>query len=80
MVVDDSAVIRGLFTQVLESNDEIEVVESVGDGALALKALDRTKVDVVLLDIEMPNMDGLTALPQMIKAHPGLTVIMASSF
>jgi two-component system chemotaxis response regulator CheB len=79
MVVDDSAVIRGLFTQVLESNDEIEVVESVGDGALALKALDRSKVDVVLLDIEMPNMDGLTALPQMIKAHPDLTVIMASS-
>lgn len=79
MVVDDSAVIRGLFTQVLESNDEIEVVESVGDGALALKALERSKVDVVLLDIEMPNMDGLTALPKMIKAHPGLTVIMASS-
>ncbi len=79
MVVDDSAVIRGLFTQVLESNDEIEVVESVGDGALALKALNRSKIDVVLLDIEMPNMDGLTALPQMIKAHPDLTVIMASS-
>ena len=79
MVVDDSAVIRGLFTQVLESDNSIKVVASVGDGEQAIKALQRTEVDVVLLDIEMPNMDGLTALPQLIKAKPGLTVIMASS-
>jgi two-component system, chemotaxis family, protein-glutamate methylesterase/glutaminase len=79
MVVDDSAVIRGLFTRVLESSDDIRVVASVGDGALALKALERQDVDIVLLDIEMPNMDGLTALPKLIQAKPGLIVIMASS-
>jgi two-component system, chemotaxis family, protein-glutamate methylesterase/glutaminase len=79
MVVDDSAVIRGLFTRVLESSADIRVVASVGDGALALKAIDRHDVDLVLLDIEMPNMDGLTALPKLIQAKPGLVVIMASS-
>lgn len=79
MIVDDSAVIRGLFTRVLESDRDIRVVASVGDGALALKAIERTEVDLVLLDIEMPNMDGLTALPRLIQAKPSLCVIMASS-
>ena len=79
MIVDDSAVIRGLFTRVLESSSDIRVVASVGDGALALKAIERQDVDLVLLDIEMPNMDGLTALPKLIHAKPGLIVIMASS-
>jgi len=79
MVVDDSAVIRGLFTRVLETSDDITVVASVGDGALALKAIERQDVDLVLLDIEMPNMDGLTALPKLIQAKPGLIVVMASS-
>lgn len=79
MIVDDSAVIRGLFTRVLESSEDIRVVASVGDGALALKAIERQDVDVVVLDIEMPNMDGLTALPKLIRAKPGLVIIMASS-
>jgi two-component system chemotaxis response regulator CheB len=79
MIVDDSAVIRGLFTRVLESDSDIRVVASVADGALALKALERTDLDIVVLDIEMPNMDGLTALPKLIQAKPGLMVIMASS-
>ncbi|MEM9684130.1 MAG: chemotaxis response regulator protein-glutamate methylesterase, partial [Pseudomonadota bacterium] len=80
MIVDDSAVIRGLFARVLEADgDGIKVVASVGDGALALKALERYDIDIVLLDIEMPNMDGLTALPKLVAAKPGLVVIMASS-
>jgi two-component system chemotaxis response regulator CheB len=79
MVVDDSAVIRGMFTRFLEGYDDIRVVASVGDGALALKAIERHDIDIVLLDIEMPNMDGLTALPKLIQAKPGLVVIMASS-
>ena len=79
MIVDDSAVIRGLFTRVLESDNDIQVVASVGDGALALKAIERTDVDLVLLDIEMPNMDGLTALPKLLLAKPNLVVVMASS-
>ncbi len=79
MIVDDSAVIRGLFTRVLESDGNIRVVASVGDGALALKAIERTDVDLVLLDIEMPNMDGLTALPKLLQAKPDVVIVMASS-
>jgi two-component system chemotaxis response regulator CheB len=79
MVVDDSAVIRGLLIRSLESDAQIEVVASVSDGRMAVNALSRHDVEVVVLDIEMPVMDGLTALPQLIAARPGLKVIIAST-
>lgn len=79
MVVDDSAVIRGLLTRSLEKDPAVRVVASVGNGELAIKALERHDVEVVILDIEMPVMDGLTALPRLLAAQPGLQVIMAST-
>ena len=79
MVVDDSALIRGLITRTLESDPDIKVVESVGNGELAVKAVGRVDVDVVILDIEMPVMDGLTALPEILRAAPGVKVIIAST-
>lgn len=79
MVVDDSAVIRGLVTRMLEEDSTITVVASVGNGQMALSAVERQDIEVVVLDIEMPVMDGLTALPMMLKASPGLQVIMAST-
>jgi two-component system, chemotaxis family, protein-glutamate methylesterase/glutaminase len=79
MLVDDSAVIRGLFTRALEADPEIQVIASVGDGQMAVNALKRTEVDVIVLDIEMPNMDGLTALPLLIAAAPTVHIIMAST-
>jgi len=79
MVVDDSAVIRGLLTRALEKDSAIKVVASVGNGEMALKTLSRQDVEVVVLDIEMPVMDGLTALPLLLKAQPSLQVIMAST-
>ena len=79
MVVDDALVIRGLITRFLEAEGDIEIVASVGDGERALQALDRHPVDVVVLDIEMPRMDGLTALPKIIEKVPGVQVLMAST-
>lgn len=79
MVVDDALVIRGMLTRFLEETGDISVVASVGDGERALSALDRHDVDVVILDIEMPRMDGLEALPQIIKKVPGIQVLMAST-
>jgi two-component system, chemotaxis family, protein-glutamate methylesterase/glutaminase len=79
MVVDDSAVIRGLLTRALENDPVIRVAASVGNGEAALKALERHDVDVIILDIEMPVMDGLTALPKLLAAKPGVQVIMAST-
>jgi two-component system chemotaxis response regulator CheB len=79
MVVDDSAVIRGLLTRSLESDPELAVVVSASNGQMALNAVKRSDVEIVVLDIEMPVMDGLTALPQLLAASPAIKVIVAST-
>ncbi|WP_249209222.1 protein-glutamate methylesterase/protein-glutamine glutaminase [Magnetospirillum sulfuroxidans] len=79
MLVDDSAVVRGLVTRILEEDSGIAVIASVGNGQMALSALERQDVDVILLDIEMPVMDGMTALPKLLKIDPGVRVIMQST-
>jgi two-component system chemotaxis response regulator CheB len=79
MVVDDSAVVRGLITRMLEEDPSFTVAASVANGQMALSALERHSIEVVILDIEMPVMDGLTALPKLLKADPELQIIMAST-
>ncbi len=79
MVVDDSAVIRGLLTRSLEADPEVSVLVSASNGEMALSALKRYDIEIVILDIEMPVMDGLTALPKLLAAKPGLKVIIAST-
>jgi len=79
MVVDDSAVVRGLITRMLEAQSDIQVVSSVGNGKMAVDSLARNEIEVVVLDIEMPVMDGLTALPKMLEADKEIRVIMAST-
>src|SRR5256885_12367292 len=78
LLVDDSAAIRGFYRHALESDPTITVVASVGNGQSALNTLAQNEVDVVVLDIEMPIMDWLTALPRMLAAHPGLKVLVVS--
>lgn len=79
MIVDDSAVVRGLLARELEKDTSILVVSSVGDGEMALSALAKQPVDVVILDVEMPRMNGITALPKILELSPKTKVIMASS-
>lgn len=79
MLVDDSAVIRGLFTRALESEPGIKVVNSVGNGEFAVQTIRRTDPDIVLLDVEMPVMDGITALPKLLEQKPGVKVVMCST-
>jgi two-component system chemotaxis response regulator CheB len=79
MVVDDSAVIRGLLTRCLEADPEVTVLASASNGEIALNALGRHDIEIVILDIEMPVMDGLTALPKLLAAKPGIKVIIAST-
>ncbi|WP_298371592.1 chemotaxis response regulator protein-glutamate methylesterase [Azospirillum sp.] len=79
MVVDDSAVIRGLLTRALEGDADIRVVTSVGDGQMAVNSLQRNSIDVIVLDIEMPVMDGLTAIPKLLAVAPQVKIIMAST-
>lgn len=79
MVVDDSAVIRGFITRWLKEENDIEVVASAGNGLIALKEAEKHKPEVVVLDIEMPEMDGMTALPKLIQQDADIKVIMAST-
>lgn len=79
MVVDDSAVIRGLFTKTLEADHDVEVVSSVSNGEMAINAMQRNPVDIIVLDIEMPVMDGITALPKLLALDENVKVIIAST-
>jgi len=79
LVVDDSCVIRGLLSRSLDSDPGIKVVATASNGKAAIDEVARTEIDVVVLDIEMPVMDGMTALPQLLAARPGMQVIMAST-
>lgn len=79
MVVDDAIVIRGMLSRMIEEEAGLSVIASVGDGERALRSLERHDVDVVVLDVEMPRMDGLTALPKIIEMAPGVQVLMAST-
>ena len=79
MIVDDSAVVRGLVTRILEEDSSIAVIASVGNGQMALSALERNDIDVILLDIEMPILDGMAALPKLLQIDPGVRIIMQST-
>ena len=79
MLCDDSAVIRGALGRMLDSDPSVRVVARVANGRQALDELRRQPIDVVVLDIEMPEMDGMQALPLLLRADPGLRVIMAST-
>lgn len=79
MVVDDSAVVRGLVTRMLEEDQGVQVTASVGNGQMALSSLERNPVDVIVLDIEMPVMDGMAALPKLLKIDPDVQIIMSST-
>jgi two-component system chemotaxis response regulator CheB len=65
----------------LEGDPEVQIVASVGDGQMAVNTLakDKAKIEVIVLDIEMPRMDGLTALPELLKIDPDVPVVMAST-
>ncbi|WP_264478485.1 protein-glutamate methylesterase/protein-glutamine glutaminase [Microvirga rosea] len=79
MIVDDSAVIRGLVTRWLNEVGEFEIVATASNGRLALETLNRCEPDVILLDLEMPEMDGVDALPQLLRRRPGVKVVVVST-
>jgi two-component system chemotaxis response regulator CheB len=79
LVVDDSVVIRRLVTDVLTSDPDIEVAGVAANGRIALDKVTQVNPDIVTLDVEMPEMDGLQALKALRKTHPKLPVIMFST-
>ncbi|MCE9605538.1 MAG: chemotaxis response regulator protein-glutamate methylesterase [Planctomycetia bacterium] len=79
LVVDDSVVIRRLLTDVLGQDPEIELAGTAPNGRIALAKLPQLCPDLVTLDIEMPELDGLGTLPELRKLYPRLPVIMFST-
>ena len=78
LIVDDSASVRQMLTQILESDPEIEVVGAAADPYIAVERIRQNPPDVITLDIEMPRMDGLTFLEKIMSQHPIPTVICST--
>jgi two-component system chemotaxis response regulator CheB len=79
MLVDDSSVIRNVISTILKSDPNIEIVASVSNGENAITMARSKQPNVIILDVEMPVMDGLTALPEILKCAPNTKVVMCSS-
>jgi two-component system chemotaxis response regulator CheB len=79
LVVDDSVVIRRLVTHALEQDPLIEVVGTASNGAIALQRIPQLNPDVLTLDIEMPEMDGLQTMEEVRRHFPHLRVVMFST-
>jgi len=78
LVVDDSALMRKLIPQMLATDTSIDVVGTAMDGSFCLKKIEELKPNVVTLDLEMPGMNGIDALKEIMRRHP-LPVIVFSS-
>lgn len=79
MLVDDSAVIRGFLSRALTEDPKIDIVASVSNGKMAVDMIERTQPDVIILDIEMPVMDGIEAIPHLLERKPGTKILMCST-
>jgi two-component system chemotaxis response regulator CheB len=79
MVVDDSVVIRGMIARWIGAEPDMEVAASLRTGLDAVNQLERINPDVAVLDIEMPDLDGISALPRLLAKKRDLIIIMAST-
>src|SRR5438477_11687534 len=79
MVVDDSVVIRGMIARWIAAEPDMEVTACLRTGLDAVNQLERVNPDVAVLDIEMPELDGISALPKLLAKKRDLIIIMAST-
>ena len=80
LLVDDVGELRALVRLILERTGEFTVVAEAGNGLEAIDAATQEQPDIVLLDVSMPVMDGLAALPEIMAAAPAAHVVMLSGF
>lgn len=81
VVVDDHDIVRGAVSSLLDGNDEIEVVGEAANGEAAIAVVEELQPDVVVMDISMPGMDGITATEKIVAANGRHTrVVMLSMY
>ncbi len=80
MVVDDAVVVRSLLARWIDAEPDLHVVASLPSGREAVAWFEKNDADVVMLDIEMPDLDGISALPLLLQKKRDLAVIMVSTF
>src|SRR5689334_9860630 len=78
LIVDDSAIVRKILTECLVGEADIEVVGTAPDPYIAREKIDRLQPDVLTLDIEMPRMDGLTFLKELMGSRPMPVIVISS--
>src|SRR5687768_16560318 len=79
LIVDDSTVVRRLLSDALAQDPALEIAGTAANGRIALQKITQLNPDIVTLDMEMPDMDGLATLVELRKTHPRLPVIMFST-
>ncbi|MBT1672035.1 response regulator transcription factor [Curtobacterium flaccumfaciens] len=80
LVVDDQAIVRDGLVTVLSLVPDLQVVGQAADGAEAIAAVDRHEPDVVLMDLRMPGVDGPTATARIVAEHPGVAVLVLTTY
>lgn len=79
MLVDDSAIVRGLMRRWIDADGRLAIVGTAANGVEAIDLAKKMQPDLIVLDLEMPVMDGLTALPFLLKASPNCKILVAST-
>ena len=79
-IVDDQAVVRHALAVMLDLDADVDVVATASDGAQAVAMAERVRPDVILLDLRMPVLDGLGALRLIHRDHPGISILVLTTF
>ena len=78
LIVDDSAFMRRVVSDILNEESDIEVIDTASNGLIAIEKAAKLRPDVILMDVEMPKMDGVTALSRIMKSYPTAVVMLSN--